>query len=208
MFSTAFPDSDISEFAGLEGTDFARTLANKRIEFTMIHGEVHLHHHLVDKGYVNPGNFWEGSPFIATSKPPCQGCHYYFKVVDNNFQVQATHMNLYPKWRLPSGCSEEILDDILLDMQDETRRVLRTGTARYTRYDSRTDSTRMSTFYAGGSRVHSRLSHPSNADAVPRSQPTTDTLGGGDDTDWVGVGMSSQHVPFGYNEGPVIGTAV
>lgn len=212
MFSIAFPDSDISEFTGLEGTDFARTLANTRIESTMIHAEVNLHPHLVDKGYVEPANFWEGSPFIATSKPPCQSCHYYFKVVDNHFQVQATNMNLYPKCRLPSGCSEEILDDILLDMQDETRRVLRTETANYTRYDSRTDSaTRMSTLSAGGSRVHSRLSHPSSTDAVPRSQPTSgsiDTLGGGDDTDWVGVRMSGQHVSLGFNEGHGIGTAV
>lgn len=223
ILAVAFPDSDLAEFEPLQRTAFQNALVNQRIDFTMVHGEVNLHHHLHQKGYIEPANFWDKTPFIATSKPPCQACHYYFTGVGNNFQVQAAHMNLYPKWRLPDGCDEKILDEVLSEIQAETRHILSTGTAWYKKFDSKTDSTRMSMRTPISSAPPSRLNDHSRMHIIPRAelrrgdQPqwgpsyqNDNNPFGLDDEDypeWEGL-ESPQQVLFELSEGKVIGTAV
>lgn len=138
----------------------------------MVHAEVHLHNHLVQEGKTNPTDFWNGSMFIATSKPTCRLCQYYFSSPINDFQVQTSHMNLYPKWRFPDiyddqgpearELHEELLQDIIEQMQHDMLQMLRQKKPRGKTNDSRTDShsrvsTRISYLGTGLGNLHSRL---------------------------------------------------
>ncbi|KAM0263372.1 hypothetical protein ACHAQJ_001228 [Trichoderma viride] len=153
-------ESDITELQIYELEDIIQKQLRSRRIRTMVHGEVHLHNYLIQKGKTSSADFWGGSMFIATSKPICSLCHYYFKSPTNKFQVQTSHMNLYPKWRLPDvyddegaeakGRYEELLQDIIEQMQHDTVQMLKHKVSRGKTNDSRTDS---------HSRVSTRISY-------------------------------------------------
>lgn len=117
---------------------------------TQVHSEVNLHNYLMKAGKTRTCDLWEGVMFIATSKPPCRLCYYYFQDGDNDFQVQPSHMNLYPKWQLPDIVDlnddasiehrAQLIEDILENMQEDTLRILQRKFPQWKRNDSRTDS--------------------------------------------------------------------
>lgn len=87
--------------------------------------------------------------FIATSKPPCRLCYYYFEEAVHDFQVQPPHMNLYSKWRLPdveagddaaTDYHAELIEDIFERMQEDTLKILQNKFPQWKRNDSRTES--------------------------------------------------------------------
>ncbi|CAG9988011.1 unnamed protein product [Clonostachys byssicola] len=143
----AFPEYDLDVFQadvselqkyGLELEICKQTL--KRNTKTFIHAEVHMHDYLTRVRNVKASDFWDGTMFIATSKPVCQLCHFYFQNDDNEFSVQPPHMNLYPKWRVPDDTSEEVLEDLIDKMQMNTLKLITDKQPSYKRHDSRTDS--------------------------------------------------------------------
>lgn len=157
ILSIAFPDLDPAEYEsditelkkhGLEET--MREKLRGGVMKAMVHGEINLHDHLVQHGKTRASDFWNGSMFIASSKPTCRLCHYYFDSPGNDFRVQSTHMNLYPKWRLPDVYEdqgeraqrdrEEMMEDIIEQMHDDTLRTLKEKLPDFRRNDSRTDS--------------------------------------------------------------------
>lgn len=116
-----------------------------------IHCEVYLHSSLIKQGKTQSDAFWDGFKFIATSKPTCCLCHYYFQDENNNdFQVQAPHMNLYMKWLVPNVYEdegheaverrEEVVDGIIDQLMDDTLKILKSQFPRWKTNDSRTDS--------------------------------------------------------------------
>jgi hypothetical protein len=122
-----------------------------------VHCEVLLHSFLVRNRFVEASEFWNNSMFIATSKQPCRLCHYYFADADNDFQVQSSHMNVYPRWRLPdmyegqdeeeAEHQEELLDDIIDQMQHDILHIIRNKLPQGKRNDSRTESRSMVSGY-------------------------------------------------------------
>ncbi|KAI5459692.1 hypothetical protein BGZ63DRAFT_425661 [Mariannaea sp. PMI_226] len=117
---------------------------------TQVHCEVNMHHRLVKQGKTQPCDFWHEAMFIATSKPTCRLCYYYFQDEENEFQVQPPHMNLYPKWRLPDVLQpedeaaierhNELMNDILEQFQIDTLKIMRKMLPQWKSKDSRTDS--------------------------------------------------------------------
>lgn len=157
-------DSDITELKN-HGLD---NLIHKQLQSwkikTMVHCEVHLHNHLIEKGKTSSSDFWSGAMFIATSKPSCRLCHLYFKSPANEFQIQTSHMNLYPRWRLPDiyedqgaeaqDCHEELLQDLIEQLQQDLILLLKQKEPKGKTHDSRTDS---------HSRVSTRVSYSGDA---------------------------------------------
>ncbi|KAL6897627.1 hypothetical protein GGI43DRAFT_97920 [Trichoderma evansii] len=167
IIPTALPGHEASDFASdidvlkihdLDNIIYEQ-LQHGRMR-TMVHCEVHLHDYLVQKGKISSADFWNGTMFIATSKPPCRLCHYYFNSPTIDFQVQTSHMNLYPKWRLPDipdvqgaeakECYEELLQDIIEQMRHDMIQMLKQKEHKGKTNDSRTDS---------HSRVSTRISY-------------------------------------------------
>ena len=115
-----FPEFDAFEIEAemnrLNIYDFDENIRKEirtRNKKTMVHAEIQLHHHLIVKGKIFSSHFWESSLYIATSKPPCRFCQFYFNASDNDFQVQPSSMNLYLKWRLPDlleDCDVKVLE--------------------------------------------------------------------------------------------------
>lgn len=149
-YDTSHYDSDIEE---LREHGLYAQIQKQEQEFpwkTQVHCEVNLQNHLMKTGKTRSCDLWEGVMFIATSKPPCRLCYYYFQHGDNDFQVQPSHMNLYPKWRLPDVADlkddasiehrGELIDDILEHMQEDTLKILQKKFPQWKRNDSRTDS--------------------------------------------------------------------
>jgi hypothetical protein len=119
---------------------------------TRVHCEVHLHNYLVKEGKTDPSDYWGNSMFIASSKPTCRLCHYYFKSPSNDFRVQPPHMNLYYKWRLPDVDEKneealdryyDVMDEIIDQLQEDTLELLKQKVPLGKRNDSRTDSSRV-----------------------------------------------------------------
>lgn len=152
LLRTAFPDtasfaascgSDIAELENSGLHDQVARLQNRHRTRTTVHCEVLLHGYLYEQGKTSPMQFFEDNCFIATSKPPCKLCHVYFAALSGRFRVRAPHLNIYPKWRLPDmddADREEILDDMIEQMQDDTMSLLRNKRALWRRNDSRTDT--------------------------------------------------------------------
>jgi hypothetical protein len=162
LASVAFPDRQLSEFEAdispLEAFGLERNVRQQlqnRNKRTRVHGETQLHDYLVRQGKTLSSDYWNSTAFIATSKPPCRLCHFYFDSVDDNFVVSSPHMNLYPKWRLPDLTRDTdqeamerygaLLEDIIQDLQADTERILSKKLPVWRRNDSRTDT------YAGSS---------------------------------------------------------
>ncbi|KAG7121941.1 hypothetical protein HYQ44_002839 [Verticillium longisporum] len=156
----AFPDMNMDEYRdhletlrefGLD-ENVLKELPQKSMKLVM-HCEVLLHSFLVRNGTVEADEYWNDSMFMGTSKPPCRLCHYYFSDTDNDFQVQPSHMNAYPKWRLPdlyecqgsdaAKLREELLDEIMEKMQHDTLSIVKQKLPQGKRNDSRTDSRTM-----------------------------------------------------------------
>ncbi|KAM0331511.1 hypothetical protein ACHAQA_003188 [Verticillium albo-atrum] len=126
-----------------------RRLQKKTIQ-QLVHCEVNLEDFLVRGKTTKPSDYWENSMFIATSKPPCRLCYYYFNDPDNNFQVQSSHMNVYEKWRLPDVYKEqgqetidrreELLEDLIEQLQTDTLHAVKEKITQGKRNDSRTDT--------------------------------------------------------------------
>ncbi|KAK1977109.1 hypothetical protein LZ30DRAFT_753056 [Colletotrichum cereale] len=157
VIQAAFPDRDIQAYEGhfeqLRGYDldgYIRERLEPKSVKRFVHCEVHLQDFLVRGKMVNLHDYWDGNMFIATSKPPCRLCRYYFDDSENDFLLQSSHMNVYPKWRLPDvyegqdGAAvarrEGLLDDIIDQMQQDTLRVVREQHHQWERNDSRTES--------------------------------------------------------------------
>jgi hypothetical protein len=157
IIKAAFPgydvshyDSDIEELRAHGLYDHIQKQEQEFPSRTQVHSEVNLQSHVVKAGKTRACDFWEGAMFIATSKPPCRLCYYYFQDGDNDFQVQPSHMNLYPKWQLP-GIEDlnddasiehraELIEDIFENMREDTLRILQKKFPQWKRNDSRTDS--------------------------------------------------------------------
>ncbi|KAF4336731.1 hypothetical protein FBEOM_9399 [Fusarium beomiforme] len=192
-YDTSYYNNDIQELCqhGL----YAR-IQKQEQEFplkTLVHCEANLHNHLIKTGKTRSCDLWEGVMFIATSKPPCRLCYYYFQHGDNDFQVQPSHMNLYPKWRLPDVADLnneasiedrcELIDDIMEHMQEDTLKILQNKFPEWKRNDSRTDSRNWpalslrdgadSRTSVGGHDMHS-LSHIADADSYVMDMGTED----------------------------------
>ncbi|KAF5229900.1 hypothetical protein FANTH_14050 [Fusarium anthophilum] len=157
IIKAAFPGQDLSHYeddiAELRTYGLDEQIQKQELKFpskTLVHCEANLHSHLVTAGKTRPCDFWNDVMFIATSKPPCRLCYYYFQDGDNEFQVQSSHMNLYPRWRLPDvvnsndeasiGHREELIEDMFEHMQDSILDVLQEKFPQWKRNDSRTDS--------------------------------------------------------------------
>ncbi|KAF4451674.1 hypothetical protein F53441_5353 [Fusarium austroafricanum] len=157
IIEAAFPEHKLSyyesDLAELRRHGLDEQIQKQQQEFpskTQVHCEANLHNHLLKNGKTRPCDFWNDSMFIATSKPPCRLCYYYFQDGDNDFQVQPSHMNLYPKWRLPDIVDsndqasiqhrEELIEDIFEYMQEDTLKILQNKFPQWKRNDSRTDS--------------------------------------------------------------------
>ncbi|KAH7232937.1 hypothetical protein BKA59DRAFT_559904 [Fusarium tricinctum] len=157
IIQTAFPEHNVSHYesdiADLRNHGLDEQIQKKQQEFpskTQVHCEVNLHNHLMKTGKNRPCDLWNDVMFIATSKPPCRLCSYYFEDSENNFQVQPPHMNLYPKWQLPDVLDpndeasiesrRELMEDIFEHMQDCVLQMLQRKSPEGRRYDSRTDS--------------------------------------------------------------------
>ncbi|KAH8175138.1 hypothetical protein LIA77_06557 [Sarocladium implicatum] len=168
----AFPERDLEEFNeeiqeleyhGLRG-HVQDELRHKSLR-QFVHCEVHLENFLIGDEKTDASQYWNNSKFIATSKPPCRLCHYYFDDGNTDFEVQSSHMNVYPKWRLPAIDHEqqdsarerqkERLEDIIEQMQQDTLRIFKERLPQWKRNDSRTESrgltTAMSSFEGEGS---------------------------------------------------------
>jgi hypothetical protein len=143
-------ESDITELRNYELDNIIhKQLQSWKIR-TMVHCEVHLHNHLIQKGKASSTDFWSGAMFIATSKPTCSLCHLYFNSPTNEFQVQTSHMNLYPRWRLPDiyedqgteakDYYEDLLQDLIEQSQQDLILMLNQKEPKGATHDSRTDS--------------------------------------------------------------------
>lgn len=175
----AFPDMDLNEYLeeitelgdyhGLR--DHLQDELRHRSLRQFVHCEVQLRDFLIGAKKTSPAQYWNNSMFIATSKPPCRLCHYFFDDVDNGFEVQSSHMNVYPGWRLPSIGDQqggdageqqnEVLDDIIEQMQQDTLRIVRERFPQGNRNDSRTESRGLTTAmsYDGGESNVRDVSH-------------------------------------------------
>ncbi|KAF4960505.1 hypothetical protein FGADI_912 [Fusarium gaditjirri] len=157
IIEAAFPDHDLTLYEGdieeLRRDGLDKQIQKQELKFpskSLVHCEANLHGHLVKAGKTRPCDFWNDVMFIATSKPPCRLCYYYFQDGDNDFQVQSSHMNLYPRWRLPDVVDsndeasiehrEELIADIFEHMQDSILKALQEKFPLWKRNDSRTDS--------------------------------------------------------------------
>ncbi|KAM0543165.1 hypothetical protein ACHAPJ_012463 [Fusarium lateritium] len=157
IITLAFPEYETSHYesdiAELRNHGLYEQIRKQEQEFpskTQVHCEVNLHDHLMKTGKTRACDLWDGVMFIATSKPPCRLCYYYFQDGDNDFQVQPSHMNLYPKWQLPDVVDlndresirnrDEVIEDILEHMQEDTLKILQNKFPQWKRNDSRTDS--------------------------------------------------------------------
>lgn len=155
--ATAFPEHNLSHYAS-DIAELRKHGLDEEIQKqeqimpskTQVHCEMHLHNHLVKQGKTRPSDFWNDTMFIATSKPTCRLCYYYFQDDENEFHVQPPHMNLYPKCRLPDVDDsndegaivrhEHLMTDILEQMQIDTLKILQMKHPQWKRNDSRTDS--------------------------------------------------------------------
>jgi hypothetical protein len=208
----AFPEHDASDFASdiaelqiFELDDIIQKQVHNRRIKSMVHAEVHLHNHLIQKGKTSSADFWNCSMFIATSKPTCRLCQYYFDSPTNNFQVQTSHLNIYPKFRLPDIYDdqdaeakehyEEVLQDIIDQMQHDTLQMLKQKVPKGKTNDSRTDS---------HSRVSTRISYfgagPSNLGSIPMTERQATSSGlhavtppPEDDEPWDDMGNEGYH---------------
>ncbi|GKT78881.1 hypothetical protein ColTof4_11304 [Colletotrichum tofieldiae] len=157
VVSAAFPDMDHevyrSHIEQLQIYNLDRHIQDKLEQGPvdqLVHCEVNLQDFLVRGKMVEPYDYWNNSMFIATSKPPCRLCHHYFNDPDNDFLVQSSHMNVYPKWRLPDVYEgqekgtfkrrEELLDDIIEQMKRDTLLIVKEQHHQWKRNDSRTES--------------------------------------------------------------------
>lgn len=153
----AFPDRDLSEFDsdiaalreyGLD--DKIRNQVRSLDKKSLVHAEVRMYDYLVRQGKTLSSDFWSASAFIATSKPPCRLCYFYFNCSDNNVLISPPHMNLYPRWLLPDVTKEEgheagekfknQLDEMIEDLQQDTELIFAEKLPVWKRNDSRTDS--------------------------------------------------------------------
>ena len=203
-FPKDFFDADIRE---LEEYGLQRNLIiemSERRMKTLVHGEVNLHHHLVSEGIVSRHDYWNDTIFIATSKPLCKLCHFYF--AHSDFRVQSSHLNLYPKWRFPDvyeeqgtdikETAEERMQDVIEHLERDTRGTLENKMSHYRRNDSRTHS------YGISSNSRHMLSRLNLSDRAPsraapgsldgdRGQPPMEgapqTFAQGDDDSWTDV---------------------
>ncbi|KAL9568763.1 hypothetical protein ACKAV7_007077 [Fusarium commune] len=132
IIEAAFPDHDLTYYEGdiaeLRRHGLDEQIQKQELKFpskTLVHCEANLHGHLVNAGKTRPYG-------------------------DNDFQVQSSHMNLYPRWRLPDvvdsndeasiGHREELIEDIFEHMQESILNVLQEKFPQWKRNDSRTDS--------------------------------------------------------------------
>lgn len=225
IIQTAFPDLNMDKYSnhiealreyGLD--EHIQTEMPKKSIKRVVHCEVLLHDYLVRNGTVEAHQYWDSSMFIATSKPPCRLCHYYFNDGDNDFQVQSSHMNVYPKWRLPDLCEgddsdaaemqEELLDDIIENMQHDTLRIIEQKIPQGKRNDSRTESRMMesamsSRMGVGHPHMPGRNSSRFSADSREYDRPMGDepipeTSSTEDEYDSMGVAISCERPDRGW----------
>jgi hypothetical protein len=118
----------------------------------------------MNNSIVEATSYWRNSMFIATSKPPCRLCHYYFEDPDNYFQVQSSHMNVYPRWRLPdlpagqdevASAQGEVFEDISYQIQHDTLQLMREQVPQGKYHDSRTNTRGATTVQDPGDDEHS-----------------------------------------------------
>lgn len=143
----------------------------------IVHAEILVYDHLLRTGLMDhPGNFWNQWQYIATSKPTCRLCHYFFQSQNHQqIQVRRTHQNLYRSWRLPTASDDDrpdikaaydqLLSRVAEKIRGDARRTLERKTAKGKPHDSNTYST-----------VYGRGQHAPSASDAPGAQDSTDTL--------------------------------
>jgi hypothetical protein len=117
----------------------------------IVHAEVLIMSYLESINALHPSRFFQGEPYIASSKPTCRLCHAYFEAHSSGFQVRPTHGNLYHKWRLPdvpasagqAGVRKRrlMLDAILIHIRKDAFRMLRERVSQGKAHDSETNFT-------------------------------------------------------------------
>ncbi|KAH7320583.1 hypothetical protein B0I35DRAFT_459380 [Stachybotrys elegans] len=134
-------DEDIAQVRQLGFDQLLQSRIKKmKSEKVRVHCEVNLHDYLVQNERTRCSDYWDNALFIATSKPPCRFCHYYFRSSTNDFRVQPPHMNTYVRWRLPDSCDKRMEEDIVEQLQSDILQMLRKKIPLFRRNDSRTDS--------------------------------------------------------------------
>lgn len=130
----------IEELSGLGMPELAEACLDKKDPTTLVHCEVQLREYLIQHNRIDPVQYVDEDLFIATSKPPCRLCRLYFEAVED-FQVRDSHMNVYPRWRLPDSSTDtKLLDRLIGDVRRELLSLLETKVPIWKRNDSRTDS--------------------------------------------------------------------
>lgn len=66
-----------------------------------VHAEVLVHNWLQARDHTQPFDFFNGIPYIGSSKPTCRLCDYYLSGHPSGIEVRKSHGNLYPAWRIP-----------------------------------------------------------------------------------------------------------
>lgn len=117
-----------------------------------VHAEILVHNELLRCGISEPQEYWRGVKYIATSKPTCRLCSYYFRAHSDQVQVRPSHLNLYPNWRLPDISEEHgpetrleqqlILQSMTIEIQNDVKKTLRELCPRGRNHDSNTYSGR------------------------------------------------------------------
>ena len=115
----------------------------------VVHAEVLILQWLEETGGTPGSRFFLGDRYIASSKPTCRLCHYYFKAHNSGVQVRESHRNLYTKWRvpdLPRGVGKEsvkaremVLKSVMVSLRQDAFRVLRDKRPERKTHDSETN---------------------------------------------------------------------
>lgn len=87
--------------------------------------------------------FWKNWRYIASSKPTCRLCKYYFMAHPSGAQVRESHNNLYPHWRVPDvfddnamRATEKLLNAIVQKTRVDAIRSLESPVSQGRQHDS------------------------------------------------------------------------
>jgi len=130
-----WPQSDILKIKQLaenlplhEVDDQIRATVNNKKFRPIVHAEVTILQWLETTGGMDESRFFGGERYIASSKPTCRLCHYYFMAHYSGVEVRDSHRNLYPQWLFPDVPEqqgrERILNHMRACLQDDVYRLL------------------------------------------------------------------------------------
>lgn len=157
----------------------------------IVHAEILIYDYLLKKGIIDhPANFWNQWQYIASSKPTCRLCHYFFQSQEyHQIQVRRSHFNLYINWRLPTtgddnpGLQEaysKLLSKIAGQIRLDARKTLELKTAKQKKHDSNTYSTPYGARQRARSASNSAMAQ-SSTDSLSEAMSEATVQSGGED---------------------------